>query len=110
MSASSTRLKEPSILLAASNCQRLLRNVEYVLDAAAIKVLQREIDRNVVSLFQLGDGHLRFAKTIPAVEWRQKISRLYYAAYNVRRAVALHFGGHYSTDSTDHKNVGELPK
>ena len=107
--ASSTRLKEPSILLAASNCQRLLRNVKHILDANAISALQKEIDRNVVALFNLGNGHLEFAKGIAGIHWRQKISRLYYGAYNVRRAVALHYEGHFATDSSDHKSVGSLP-
>jgi hypothetical protein len=43
------------------------------------------------------------------VEWRQKISRLYYAAYNVRRSVVLKSSGAFSTDSSDHKNVDQLP-
>jgi hypothetical protein len=41
--------------------------------------------------------------------WRQKISRLYYGAYNVSRAVRLCVSGEFSDDSTDHKRIGDLP-
>lgn len=43
-------------------------------------------------------------------DWRQKISRFYYAALNVKRAVTLFDQGEYSTDGTDHKNISYLPK
>jgi hypothetical protein len=109
MSAPSTKLKEPSILLASSNCQRLIRNVSYVLDTAAIQLLHGEIERNVVALFRLGEEHLQFAQGIPSRLWRQRISRLYYAALNVKRAVTLHYSGEFSTDVSDHKNIGDLP-
>lgn len=109
MSAPSTKLKEPSILLASSNCQRLIKNVSYILDAAAVQLLQDEIERNVVALFRLREEHLQFAKTIPNKLWRQRILRLYYAALNAKRAVALNHSGDFSTDVSDHKNIGELP-
>ena len=109
MGASTTRLKEPSILRAAGNCRRMVHNLRYVLDSQAVDKLEAEIDRNVVALFSLGDSHLAFAKTIDTSQWRQRISRLYYAAYNIRRAVSLHHAGHFATDSSDHKNVGDLP-
>jgi hypothetical protein len=38
-----------------------------------------------------------------------KISRFYYAGYNIRRAVILQFNGSFTTDSSDHKNVNPLP-
>jgi hypothetical protein len=109
MSSPSTKLKEPSILLAGSNCQKLIRNVGYVLDAAAMALLQREIERNVAALFSLGDDHLSFAQTIAARQWRQRVSRLYYAALNVKRAVTLNHSGDFSTDVSDHKNISDLP-
>ena len=109
MNAPSTKLKEPSILLASSNCQRLIRNVSHILDPAAVLLLQNEIQRNVVALFRLGEEHLQFAKAIPSKLWRQRISRFYYAALNVKRAVTLNHSGEFSTDVSDHKNIGELP-
>jgi hypothetical protein len=106
----STKLKEPSILLASSNCQKLLRNVAHILDAPAIDRLSREIEKNVVALFDLGEDHLAFARGIPAKHWRQRVSRLYYAALNIKRGVTLHYSGDFSTDVSDHKNIGDLPK
>jgi len=50
-----------------------------------------------------------FANKIKHREWRQKISRLYYAAYNIRRAIFLEFNGQFTTDSSDHKIVNQLP-
>src|SRR4051812_26673109 len=100
MTIPTNRLKEPNILLASGNCQKLLRNVQHVLDSAAIEALQAEIDRNVIALFRLGDDHLEFARAILTAHWRQKISRLYYGAFNMRRAVALHYAGHFATDVT----------
>ena len=59
-------------------------------------------------LFVLGEEHYRFAVQIPGKHWRQKISRFYYGAYNVRRAVRLRYDGGYSTDLSDHKKP-DLP-
>lgn len=109
MAASSSKLKEPSILLASSNCQRLLKNVSHVLDAAAVGKLRQEIDRNIAELLQLGEEHLIFARGIAPRHWRQRISRLYYAALNFKRAITLDHSGEFSTDVSDHKNVGNLP-
>jgi uncharacterized protein (UPF0332 family) len=41
--------------------------------------------------------------------WRQKTSRLYYAAFHARRAIHFFVEGSYSTDVSDHKNVGSFP-
>jgi hypothetical protein len=109
MSSPSTKLKEPSILLAGSNCQKLIRNVAYVLDEAALRLLRNEIDRNVVALFRLGEEHMGFAQTISAKLWRQRVSRSYYAALNLKRSVTLNHSGEFSTDVSDHKNIGDLP-
>ena len=105
----SNKLQEPNILLAGSNCQRLIRNVQHVLDAAAVDTLREEVRHNVKQLFELGDHHFQFALSIPDTHWRQRVSRFYYAAYNIRRAIALNHSGHFAMDVTDHKKIGELP-
>jgi hypothetical protein len=102
-------MKSPHLLLAASNCRKMLENLRGVLDANACVAIEQEINRNVVGLFQLGEDHVRFAKAANRIDWRQKISRLYYGAYNVRRAVQLHTDGGYKTDVSDHKNINEFP-
>ena len=102
-------LKEPHLLNAAANPHRLLRNLAGVLLGPELQKIQSEIDSNVLGLFRLGESHYRFAQAIVATEWRQRISRLYYAAYNCRRALALHYDGSFSTDSSDHQRVDDVP-
>lgn len=102
-------MKTPHILLATSNVVRMRQNLAHVLDTAALTALDGEIRNNVIGLFKLGRYHLDFAKTLPTKDWRQECSRLYYAAYNMQRAVRLADSGNYSTDSTDHKKIGSLP-
>jgi hypothetical protein len=80
-----------------------------ILDQKSLDLIQNEINKNVKELFQLGINHYNFAKTINSNDWRHKISRLYYAAYNVARSVRFRTSGIYSTDSEDHKRIGELP-
>ncbi len=72
-------------------------------------VIEQEIHKNTKELFELGEEHYNFAKQTAKVHWRQRISRFYYGAYNVRRAVQLCYKGIYSTDSSDHKKISELP-
>ncbi len=109
MVSPSSKLSEPALLLASSNCRKMIRNVRHILDESAVHALEAEIDRNVAALFSLGEHHLNFARSIAAVYWRQRISRLYYGAYNARRAVMLHVRGTFAMDVSDHKNVKELP-
>jgi hypothetical protein len=102
-------LSPPNLLLAASNPIKMIQNLSHLLNAQEIAKLSYELDRNVTALFALGESHYQFASTLANSEWRQKISRLYYAVYNVRRAVVLKSSGGFSTDSSDHKNVDQLP-
>lgn len=102
-------LSSPHLLLAASNPLKMIQNLNHLLTGHELAKLTAELDRNVTALFMLGEGHYNFAATINNVDWRQKISRLYYAVYNVRRAVVLKHSGAFSTDSSDHKNVDQLP-
>lgn len=102
-------LKEPHVLLASSNAQKLLRNIAAVIGPDAVKKIQDEIDQNARGLFHLGGNHMAFAAGIPKSEWRQRISRFYYAAYNVKRAVSLKYDGTFSTDPSDHKKLTSYP-
>ena len=87
----------------------MIQNLNHLLEQAEIAKLTAELDRNVVQLFTLGQSHFAFASTLTDRDWRQKISRLYYGVYNVRRAVALKHSGTFTTDSSDHKNIDQLP-
>lgn len=102
-------LKEPHIFLVSPNPMTLMRNLAGVLQPRQIKKIQIEVEENVRALLKLADDHFKFAKSVPSIHWRQKVSRLYYAAYNARRALMLKYDGSFSTDSSDHKNVDKLP-
>lgn len=98
-----------AVLNAASNARRMLEALRTIVDADGCNQIQAAIDSNVRGLFGLGESHFEFARSTQRTQWRQRISRFYYAAYNVRRAVMLNEHGHYSTDSSDHKTVDRLP-
>jgi hypothetical protein len=101
-------LKSPHLLLASSNPRQMLTNLSHILDRNACDAIQSEIDANVQLLFSLGESHYMFAKQLTRQHWRQRVSRFYYGAYNVRRAVSLHESGSYSTDVKDHAKT-QLP-
>jgi hypothetical protein len=102
-------VKSPHLLLASSNCNKLFNNIKYILSEDSKRLFEEEINKNVKLLYELGLSHFEFASKIDKKHWRQKISRLYYAAYNLRRAIQLKFDGLYSQDTSDHKNIGSLP-
>jgi hypothetical protein len=103
-------MKSPHLLRASANVRRLRDNLVTVVDATAISAIDAEICTNVAQLYALGLSHYHFATRQNIRSWRQKISRLYYAAYNASRAIRLCVTGDYSTDSTDHKKIGALPE
>ena len=88
---------------------KMIHNLNHLLEQQELAKLTAELDRNVVALFSLGQSHFQFASGLDDADWRQKISRLYYAVFNVRRAVTLKHSGVFSTESSDHKNVDLLP-
>lgn len=104
-----TKLKSPHLLLASSNPQKLRANIAHIITRTSLQRIDGELDRNVIALFRLGESHYAFARSLQVNEWRQKISRFYYGAYNVQRAIRLKVEGAFSTDSTDHKVIGQLP-
>jgi hypothetical protein len=101
-------LKSPHLLLASSNSRKMLANLCYILDATACTAIENEINKNTKLLFDLGESHYLFAKQLSKQHWRQRISRFYYGAYNIRRAVSLHENGSYGTEVDDHKKT-QLP-
>ena len=98
-----------SDLLKLGNPRMVKKNLAAILQEDALAAIESEIERNVTDLYRLGLQHYRFAVSQPPQRWRQKVSRLYYAAYSVSRSVRLYVSGEYSTESGDHKNVGKLP-
>jgi hypothetical protein len=75
----------------------------------AASKIEVDLQKHARGLFRLGRSHLRFAKSIRTQDWRQIVSRAYYAAYNMSRSVRLFVKGEYSDDSKDHQNFGLLP-
>lgn len=103
-------LNSPHLLLASSNPIKMIKNLSHLLAENELAKLTDEVNRNAVALFDLGLIHYSFAVRLSDNDWRQKISRLYYGVYNVRRAIMLKNSGVYSTDSSDHKSVDQLPE
>ncbi len=101
---------EPHILEATGNIRRVIKNIEQLIGPSATSALNSEIQNNIDQLVNLGKKFIHFAKRLPSQQWRNKVSRAYYGIYNISRAIRLEDSGAYSTDSTDHKKVGDLPK
>ena len=97
------------MLLASSNPMKMVRNLPHILNEEQLALISVAISHEAALLFKLGQSHLTFAGGIPESEWRQRTSRLYYAAYNCRRAVVLKLDGSFSTDASDHQSVDKLP-
>jgi hypothetical protein len=102
-------MKAPHLLLASGNPRKLKENLVQILDQQAILAIEAEILSNVAQLYLLGRGHYNFAVRQGNRAWRQKISRLYYGAYNASRAARLLSFGEYSAESGDHKKIEKLP-
>lgn len=102
-------LKEPHLFNAGSNPLKVIKNLAGILVVEELNKLRVEIEANVVGLFRLGESHFEFAQSIDPKHWRQRISRLYYGAYNVRRSVQLRYDGSFSTESSDHSRIDSLP-
>lgn len=102
-------LISPHVLL-IGNPYSAINNLQGVLAEAELEKIRAAVKKEVRLLYFLGQDHFQFAKSISHTVWRQKVSRLYYAAYNTRRAVQLQDSGKYSTDVSDHKEIENLPQ
>jgi hypothetical protein len=71
--------------------------------------IEAEVSKQTRLMYELGLVHYDFTKNLPKKQWRQRVSRLYYAAYNGSKAVRFFHDGNHSTDSKDHSKVGALP-
>ena len=96
-------------LLDLGNARKVKNHLAAILDDDALVAIEREIEENVRQLLRLAGSHHRFAAAQPPVHWRQKVSRLYFAAYAGSRAVRLYVRGHFSREVKDHHNIGDLP-
>ena len=102
-------MKSPH-LLNLGNPRKVKYNLSGLLGAAALERIESEIAENTDALISLARAHYRFAVRQSSPNWRQKISRLYYAGYSASRAVRLYVNGEYSRDVQDHQKFGNLPE
>lgn len=96
-------------LLNLGNPRKVKENLSGLLDAAALQLIESEIELNARGLLALARNQYRFALRQTRPNWRQQVSRLYYAGYNASRAVRLYVHGEYSTDVKDHQRFDKLP-
>lgn len=101
-------LTEPHFLL-AGNPYTLINNLKEILNEQEISKIQNAILNESKLIFELAENHFNFASGINPTEWRQRVSRFYYAAYNSKRAVSLCANGKFATDVSDHKDINILP-
>lgn len=101
-------LREPHILL-IGNPLKLVRNLAGVLTSAQLRRIQSAVEKEVGLLYQLGLEHYQFALSLDSHNWRQKVSRFYYGAYNAKRSMTLCHDGSFATDSSDHGKIDQLP-
>jgi len=97
-------------LLNLGNARKVKENLSSILDQQALDAIETEIASNSPALLNLAQCHFRFAVNLPARHWRQRVSRLYYAAYNACRALRLFVFGEYATDVKDHQRLEKLPE
>jgi hypothetical protein len=92
------------------NLLKVARCLGGVLSVDELRKIQQVHVRNVWEGIGLARAHLRFAKSTGGPSnWRQRVSRAYYACYCASRAVRLAQHGGFSTDVEDHKKIGQLP-
>lgn len=95
--------------LNAGNPGKIATAYARFLAPAEVQKIRNEARLHVAGMYELGVVHYRFAISVSRPQWRQKISRLYYASYNVSKAVRFDNDGNHSTDPKDHSKVGQLP-
>ncbi len=97
------------LFLKAGNPHKIANAYSTLLTAVEIQKIHAEARIHSAAMYTLGINHYRFASRLGRHYWRQKISRFYYASYNVSKAVRFDFDGVHSTDVKDHGKVGDLP-
>lgn len=95
--------------LRAGNPRKIISCYNNLLGMESISALKTELDDHVKAIYALALNHFQFAERQRNTEWRQKVSRYYYACYNASKALRFHMDGNFSSDVTDHKKIGDLP-
>lgn len=95
--------------LKAGNPNRIATVYTSFLLPSEIAKIREQSKTHTAAMYNLGLQHYRFAISLGRPHWRQKISRLYYASYNVSKSIRFNHDGNHSTDVKDHTKVGSLP-
>jgi len=91
------------------NPKKIVGILDGLLEPDQIDLINLQQKLQAKAMFDLGLSHFRFGRSLNKSHWRQRVSRFYYGAYNGSKAVRYLVDGAHSTDSSDHKNVGNLP-
>ncbi|NTE60862.1 hypothetical protein G6L68_09420 [Agrobacterium fabrum] len=95
--------------LKAGNPRKILSNYRNFAGEYFSNAVEDQLRKHVHAIFRLALHHFEFAERQRSQEWRQKVSRNYYACYNASKALRFQVEGAYSTDVSDHKKIGDLP-
>lgn len=98
-----------SDFLKIGNPRRVKQTLAPILQPDALDAIEKEIAKHTSQMYKLALNHLRFAKGVAAKDWRQKVSRFYYATYLGSKAVRFYSSGEHSEEGKDHQRVGLLP-
>lgn len=103
-------MQQNHLLNIPGSCYALINNLSGILDEPSLSLIRNELISNAQKLIKFGKYHYNFATKLNSRnDWRQKVSRFYYAGYNISRGVRLLDTGQYTTDSSDHKKISDLP-
>lgn len=102
--------RKPSILDVPGNPRELQQRLKPFIGKKAASKIEIDLKRQARRLYILGKYHFNFARrqALPR-DWRQVVSRAYYAAYSVSRAIRLMETGEFSRDVKDHQRFDRLP-
>lgn len=95
--------------LKAGNPRKIVNLYATFLSSDSRNSIEGELREHVVGLFSLALTHFAFAERLRAADWRQQVSRYYYACYNASKALRFFSEGHFSAEVADHKKISELP-
>lgn len=92
-----------------SNPRKIVSALTGIVDQSAIDSIELEIRRHSQMMFDLSLKHFRVAERLGTPDWRQKVSRAYYASYNCSKMLRYFVDGYHSKEVSDHKKIGDIP-
>lgn len=92
-----------------SNPRKIVSALAGIIDQSAIDSIELEIRRHSQMMFDLSLKHFRVADRLGSPDWRQKVSRAYYASYNSSKMLRYFIEGYHSKEVSDHKKIGDIP-